>query len=133
MKNLFNSFYSIVLLALCLIAFSNCSDSDDGGDVGDTDNGITAIGTETEKTASIYGETVEISFTASGKWTPSLQYSTGADWATITNTSGNSAAGKGGFCRCSGSYLWGRSFSCRRSEPDAAPAPSARHRTVPER
>lgn len=30
MKNLFNSFYSIVLLALCLIAFSNCSDSDDG-------------------------------------------------------------------------------------------------------
>ena len=29
MKNLFNSFYSIVLLALCLIAFSNCSDSDD--------------------------------------------------------------------------------------------------------
>ena len=47
MKNLFNSFYSIVLLALCLIAFSNCSDSDDGGDVGDTDNGITAIGTET--------------------------------------------------------------------------------------
>lgn len=96
MKNLFNSFYSIVLLALCLIAFSNCSDSDDGGDVGDTDNGITAIGTETEKTASIYGETVEISFTASGKWTPSLQYSTGADWATITNTSGNSAAGKGG-------------------------------------
>ena len=33
MKNLFNSFYSIVLLALCLIAFSNCSDSDDGGDI----------------------------------------------------------------------------------------------------
>ncbi len=31
MKNLFNSFYSIVLLALCLIAFSNCSDSDDEG------------------------------------------------------------------------------------------------------
>lgn len=61
MKNLFNSFYSIVLLALCLIAFSNCSDSDDGGDVGDTDNGITAIGTETEKMVSIYGETVEIS------------------------------------------------------------------------
>ena len=96
MKNLFNSFYSIVLLALCLITFSNCSDSDDGGDVGDTDNGITAIGTETEKTISIYGETVEISFTASGKWTPSLQYSTGTDWAAITNTSGNSAAGKGG-------------------------------------
>lgn len=24
-ENLFNSFYSIVLLALCLIAFSNCS------------------------------------------------------------------------------------------------------------
>ena len=67
MKNLFNSFYSVVLLALCLIAFSNCSDSDDGGDVGATDNGITAIGTETEKTASIYGETVEILFTASGK------------------------------------------------------------------
>ena len=40
---------------------------------------------------------VEISFTASGKWTPSLQYSTGSDWAAITNTSGNSAAGKGGF------------------------------------
>ena len=96
MKNLFNSFYSIVLLALCLITFSNCSDSDDGGDIGDTDNGITAIGTETEKTISIYGETVEISFTASGKWTPSLQYSTGTDWAAITNTSGNSAAGKGG-------------------------------------
>ena len=57
-----------------------------GGDVGDTDNGITAIGTETVKTVSIYGETVEISFTASGKWTPSLQYSTGADWAAITNT-----------------------------------------------
>ena len=33
MKNLFNSFYSVVLLALCLIAFSNCSDSDDGGEV----------------------------------------------------------------------------------------------------
>ena len=97
MKNLFNSFYSIVLLALCLIAFSNCSDSDDGGDVGDTDNGITAIGTETEKTASIYGETVEIFvLRLLEKWTPSLQYSTGADWAAITNTSGNSAAGKGG-------------------------------------
>ena len=33
MKNLFNSFYSVVLLALCLIAFSNCSDSDDGGEL----------------------------------------------------------------------------------------------------
>ena len=63
MKNLFNSFYSIVLLALCLITFSNCSDSDDGGDVGDTDNGM-SLGdcTETRKTISIYGETVEISF-----------------------------------------------------------------------
>ena len=70
MKNLFNSFYSVVLLALCLIAFSNCSDSDDEGEVGD--NGITAISSETEKTVSLYGETVEISFTASGKWTPSL-------------------------------------------------------------
>ena len=49
-----------------------------------------------KKTVSLYGETVEISFTASGKWTPSLQYSTGSDWAAITNTSGNSAAGKGG-------------------------------------
>lgn len=97
MKNLFNSFYSVVLLALCLIAFSNCSDSDDGGEVGGTDNGITAISSEMEKTVSLYGETVEISFTASGKWTPSLQYSTGSDWAAITNTSGNSAAGKGGF------------------------------------
>ena len=76
MKNLFNSFYSIVLLALCLITFSNCSDSDDGGDVGDTDNGITSIGTDHEKTISIYGETFEISFTDSGKWTASLQYST---------------------------------------------------------
>lgn len=97
MKNLFNSFYSVVLLALCLIAFSNCSDSDDEGEVGGTDNGITAISSETEKTVSLYGETVEISFTASGKWTPSLQYSTGSDWAAITNTSGSSAAGKGGF------------------------------------
>ena len=97
MKNLFNSFYSVVLLALCLIAFSNCSDSDDGGEVGGTDNGITAISSETEKTVSLYGETVEIAFTASGKWTPSLQYSTGSDWAAITNTSGSSAAGKGGF------------------------------------
>lgn len=97
MKNLFNSFYSVVLLALCLIAFSNCSDSDDGGEVGGTDNGITAISSETEKTVSLYGETVEISFTASGKWTPSLQYSTGSDWAAITNTSGSSTAGKGGF------------------------------------
>ena len=60
MKNLFNSFYSVVLLALCLIAFSNCSDSDDGGEVGGTDNGITAISSETEKTVSLYGETVEI-------------------------------------------------------------------------
>lgn len=34
MKNLFNSFYSVVLLALCLVAFSNCSDGDDGGEVG---------------------------------------------------------------------------------------------------
>lgn len=66
MKNLFNSFYSVVLLALCLIAFSNCSDSDDGGEVGGTDNGITAISSEMEKTVSLYGETVEISFTASG-------------------------------------------------------------------
>ena len=60
MKNLFNSFYSVVLLALCLIAFSNCSDSDDGGEVGGTDNGITAISSEMEKTVSLYGETVEI-------------------------------------------------------------------------
>lgn len=97
MKNLFNSFCSAALLVLCLIAFSNCSDSDDGGEVGGTDNGITAINSETEKTVSLYGETVEISFAASGKWTPSLQYSTGADWAAITNISGNSAAGKGGF------------------------------------
>ena len=56
MKNLFNSFYSVVLLALCLIAFSNCSDSDDGGEVGGTDNGITAISSETEKTVSLYGK-----------------------------------------------------------------------------
>ena len=55
MKNLFNSFYSVVLLALCLIAFIKCSDSDDGGEVGGTDNGITAISSETEKTVSLYG------------------------------------------------------------------------------
>ena len=100
MKNLFNIFYSVVLLALCLIAFSNCSDGDDGGEVGGTDNGITAISSETEKTVSLYGETVEISFTASGKWTPSLQYSTGSDWAAITNTSGSSAAGNCLFGSC---------------------------------
>ena len=56
MKNLFNSFYSVALLALCLIAFSNCSDSDDGGEVGGTDNGITAISSETEKTVSLMGK-----------------------------------------------------------------------------
>lgn len=96
MKNLFNSFYSVVLLALCLVAFSNCSDGDDGGEVGGADNGITAITSATEMTVSLYGETVEISFTAAGKWSPSLQYSAGADWASITNTSGNATAGKGG-------------------------------------
>ena len=96
MKNIFYSFYSVVLLVLCLFMFSNCSDSDDG-EVGDTDNGITAISNETEKAVSQYGETVDISFTAVGKWTPSLQYSTGSDWASMTNISGNSAAGKGGF------------------------------------
>lgn len=96
MKNLFNSFYSVVLLALCLVAFSNCSDGDDGGEVGGADNGITAIASATEMTVSLYGETVEISFTAAGKWSPSLQYSVGADWASITNTSGNATAGKGG-------------------------------------
>ena len=96
MKNLFNSFYSVVLLALCLVAFSNCSDGDDGGEVGGADNGITAIASATEMTVSLYGETVEISFTAAGKWSPSLQYSAGADWASITNTSGNATAGKGG-------------------------------------
>ena len=96
MKNLFNSFYSVVLLALCLVAFSNCSDGDDGGEVGGADNGITAIANATEMTVSLYGETVEISFTAAGKWSPSLQYSAGADWASITNTSGNATAGKGG-------------------------------------
>lgn len=66
MKNLFNSFYSVVLLALCLVAFSNCSDGDDGGEVGGADNGITAIASATEMTVSLYGETVEISFTAAG-------------------------------------------------------------------
>ena len=96
MKNLFNSFYSVVLLALCLVAFSNCSDGDDGGEVGGADNGITAIASATEMTVSLYGETVEISFTAAGKWSPSLQYSAGADWASITNTSGNATAGIGG-------------------------------------
>ena len=97
MKNIFYSFYSVVLLALCLVTFSNCSDSDDGEKGGDTDSGVTAISNETEKTVSQYGETIDISFTAAGKWTPSLQYSTGSDWASTTNISGNSAAGKGGF------------------------------------
>ena len=97
MKNIFYSFYSVVLLVLCLFTFSNCSDSDDGEVGDDTDNGITAISNETEKAVSQYGETVDISFTAVGKWTPSLQYSTGSDWASMTNISGNSAAGKGGF------------------------------------
>ena len=87
MKNIFYSFYSVVLLVLCLFTFSNCSDSDDG-EVGDnTDNGITAISNETEKAVSQYGETVDISFTAAGKWTPSLQYSTGSDWASMTHIS----------------------------------------------
>ena len=81
---------------MCLVAFSNCSDGDDGGEVGGADNGITAIASATEMTVSLYGETVEISFTAAGKWSPSLQYSAGADWASITNTSGNATAGKGG-------------------------------------
>lgn len=98
MKNIFYSFYSVALLALCLFIFSNCSDSDDGEKGGgDTDNGVTAIANETEKTVTQYGETVDLSFTAAGKWTPSLQYSLGSDWASITNISGNSAAGKGGF------------------------------------
>ena len=98
MKNIFYSFYSVVLLALCMVAFSNCSDRDDGEKGGDdTDNGVTAISNETEKTVSQYGETIDFSFTAAGKWTPSLQYSTGSDWASTTNISGNSAAGKGGF------------------------------------
>lgn len=91
MKNIFYSFYSVVLLVLCLFTFSNCSDSDDGEVGDDTDNGITAISNETEKAVSQYGETVDISFTAVGKWTPSLQYSTGSDWASMTNISGNSA------------------------------------------
>lgn len=56
MKNLFNSFYSVVLLALCLIAFSNCSDSDDEGEVGGTDNGITAISSETERLFHFMGK-----------------------------------------------------------------------------
>ena len=98
MKNIFYSFYSVALLVLCLVTFSNCSDSDDGEEGGgNADNGITAIGNETEKTVSQYGETVEISFTAAGKWSSSLQYSTGSDWASVTNINGNSSAGKGGF------------------------------------
>ena len=56
MKNLFNSFYSIVLLALCLIAFSNCSDSDDGEISVTTDNGITAIGTGNGKRRLLFME-----------------------------------------------------------------------------
>ena len=56
MKNLFNSFYSVVLLALCLIAFSNCSDSDDGGEVGGTDNGITAISSERKRLFHFMGK-----------------------------------------------------------------------------
>lgn len=98
MKNIFYSFYSAALLVLCLVAFSNCSDSDDGEEGGsNADNGITAISNATEKTVSQYGETVDISFTAAGKWSPSLQYSVGADWASVTNMNGNSSAGKGGF------------------------------------
>lgn len=98
MKNIFYSFYSAALLVLCLVAFSNCSDSDDGEEGGsNADNGITAISNATEKTVSQYGETVDISFTAAGKWSPSLQYSVGSDWASVTNMNGNSSAGKGGF------------------------------------
>lgn len=97
MKKLVYNIYSVVLLALCLITFSYCSDSDDGEEGGSADNGITAIESETEKAVSLYGETIELSFTAAGKWTPSLQFSVDADWATISNISGSSAAGKGGF------------------------------------
>lgn len=93
MKNLFKSFYSIILIALCLTAFSACSDGEDGENQG---AGIVSISSEQQQQISLYGETIDLSFTATGKWTPSLQYSTGSDWATITKINGNTAAGNGG-------------------------------------
>lgn len=97
MRKFLNGFYSVVLLLLCAFAFSNCSDDDGGEEVDNTGAGISAISSETAINVSVYGETVEVSFTSEGKWSPSLQYSTGTDWASIVNISGNTAAGKGGF------------------------------------
>lgn len=97
MKNSLRFFYGVILFALCQVGLTNCSDGDDGENNGSADNGITAITNETEKTVTVYGETVEVSFTAAAGWTSSLKYSTGSDWARISNISGNSSAGKGGF------------------------------------
>lgn len=97
MKNCLRFFYGVILFTLCQTGLTNCSDGDDGEDNGSTNNGITTIANETEKAVTVYGETVEVSFTAAAGWTSSLKYSSGSDWARISNISGNSSAGKGGF------------------------------------
>ena len=86
-----------MLFTLCLAGLTNCSDGDDTEDNGSVNNGITAIANEKEKSVTVYGETVEISFTAAAKWTYSLEYSAGSDWAIVTGVNGNASAGKGGF------------------------------------
>lgn len=97
MKNRLIFLKRVMLFTLCLAGLTNCSDGDDTEDNGSVNNGITAIANEKEKSVTVYGETVEISFTAAAKWTYSLEYSAGSDWAIVTGVNGNASAGKGGF------------------------------------
>ncbi|WP_455585483.1 S41 family peptidase [Bacteroides sp.] len=91
MKSIFKSFFSFMLFTSCLMIVGSCSDDDDQNTDGE---GIQDISL-TEKTVSLYGETVDVSFTAAAKWDAELVLSTGTGWARISSISGNNAAGKG--------------------------------------
>jgi hypothetical protein len=80
---------------MCVFASTACSEDEEGaGGGGGLDNtGITESATELEQTVSVYGETNTLSFTAAAAWTAALAET--VDWAKISGTTGNTAAGKG--------------------------------------
>jgi len=60
------------------------------------DFGISSIeNPRADKNIQMYGETVSVTFQAEGAWTAELVLQTGEDWAEISQTLGNSKAGKG--------------------------------------
>lgn len=94
MRTIQNIFLRTALCIVCVFASTACSEDEEGTGGGGLDNtGITESATELEQTVSVYGETNTLSFTAAAAWTAALAET--VDWAKISGTTGNTAAGKG--------------------------------------